>query len=151
MANTFSQVYLHIIFAAKCHEDYLNPMVLPRIHQYIGGVIKKFGHIPIVVGGVQDHVHILISYNLNQSVPELVKNIKLSTSKFIKTNNLSHFVFKWQRGYACFSHSHSQVNKVVNYIRNQWNHHKSQSLREELESELNKRGIVYESQYLFDE
>ena len=151
MANTFSRVYLHIIFAAKGHDDFLIPTTLPRIHQYLGGILKEGGHIPIAVGGVTDHVHLLIGYNLNQPIPDLVKNLKISSANFINSKRLTPFAFKWQRGYACFSHSHSQVKVVAEYIRNQWEHHKTRTFREEIIGELDKRGMKYDPQYLLGE
>lgn len=151
MANTFSQVYLHIIFAVKGREAFLPVFIRPRIHRYIGGIIRDCGHIPIAVGGPDDHVHILIAYNLTASVPELVRTIKTSTSVFINSNHLIAYRFSWQRGYACFSHSHSQVDRVSRYIANQVEHHKNMTVRQEIIQELERRGISYDPKYLFEE
>lgn len=148
MANTYSKVYLHIIFAVKNHESLLPAIYLPRIHAYMGGIISKFGHYPCAIGGIDNHVHLMIGYNINQAVPDLVRNLKSSTSRFINDNHFTPFRFEWQTGYGCFSYSHTHVEAVCKYIRNQNEHHKSISLEEEIKNILNRLDVEYDDRYI---
>ena len=151
MANTFTQIYLHFIFAVKGREAILFPGARERVHSYIGGIIRDCDHIPIAIGGTENHVHILIAYNVNQAVPDLVREVKVSTTNFINNNHLIPFKFAWQRGYACFSYSNSHVDTVKQYIEHQEEHHKCMTLREETIRDLERRGIVFDEKYLFDD
>ena len=150
MANTFSQIYLHLIFAVKGREAMLFPGVRQRVHSYMGGIIRDCGHIPIAIGGTDNHVHILIGYNINQPVPDLVKEVKVSTTNFINNNRLIAFKFAWQRGYACFSYSNSHVETVRQYVENQVEHHKGMTLEEEMIRDLERRGIVFDEKFIFE-
>lgn len=151
MANTFSQIYIHLVFAVKNREALIPAMIRPRIHAYIGGIVRELGHTPIAVGGTDNHVHVLIGYNITKLIPDLMREVKSSTTNFINSNHLIPFKFGWQRGYACFSYSHSHIPKVVEYIKNQVEHHKSMTFIDELKRELDLRGIDYDMQYLFDD
>ena len=148
MANTYTQIYLHIIFAVKNRMSLLPAIHLPRIHAYIGGILKQHGHIPIAVGGINNHVHILIAYDLRQSVSDMVRDVKSSTSKFINESHLIPFHFEWQNGYGCFSYSHSQIDTVSNYINRQAEHHKSISFNTEIKNIMDRLGIQYDPQYI---
>lgn len=83
MANTFSQVYLHIVFAVKNSNSRIPAIYLPRLHAYIGGVLRQHGHLPCAIGGIDSHVHMLVGYNINQSIPDMVRDVKSSSSRFI--------------------------------------------------------------------
>ena len=151
MANTYIRIYLHLVFAVKNRDALISPYREKQIHSYMAGTLYKLNHKPIIVGGIEDHVHILLSYNPNQTLPDLVKELKTGTTKFINNNHLCTFKFEWQRGYACFSYSHSMVDKVYKYIENQHQHHNGRSLQEELKSMLEGFGIEYDDQYIFSE
>lgn len=151
MANTFSQIYLHLIFAVKGRNALLFLGVSQRVHSYIGGIIRDCGHKPIAIGGTENHIHILIGYNLNQLIPDLVKEVKVSTTNFINSHHLIPFRFAWQRGYACFSYSNSHVETVRRYIEHQIEHHKGVTLKEETIRELERRGIAFDEKYIFEE
>ncbi len=148
MANTFSQVYLHIVFAVKNSNSRIPATYLPRVHAYIGGVLRQHGHIPYSVGGIDNHVHILVGYNINQPVPDMVRDVKSSTSRFISESHIIPFKFEWQTGYGCFSYSPSHVENVKRYIENQHQHHKSVSLEDEIRNILERYGVEYDERYL---
>jgi hypothetical protein len=97
-----------------------------------------------------DHIHIFIGYNVNQLIPNLIEEIKTSSNSWIKNGNLSKFKFDWQKGYGVFTHSHSQIDAVVKYIRNQETHHQKKSFREEYLEILRKNEIEFRNEYVFE-
>lgn len=151
MANTYSQVNLHVVFAIKNRNSAIPAIYLPRVHAYIGGILKQHGHFPYAIGGTENHVHIMLAYNLNQPIPDMVRDVKSSSSKYINEQHLISYRFEWQAGYGCFSYSQSQIDKVCNYIRHQFEHHKSVSLEDEIRSMLEKFRIEYDPRYVLRE
>lgn len=150
MANTYIQIYLHIVFAVKNRDALISKYQEGQIHSYMASVINNLGHKAIIIGGTDDHVHMLISFNPVGMLPDLIKELKTSTTKFINSHRLCPFKFEWQRGYACFSYSHSLVDKVFRYIQNQRAHHTSESLADEMRKMLDGFGMSYDSKYLFE-
>ena len=104
----------------------------------------------LAIKSMPDHIHIFIGYNVNQSIPKLVEEIKTSSNSWIKTNNISKFKFDWQKGYGAFSHSKSQIDNVVKYILRQEEHYKKRTFKEEYLDILRKNDIKYDDRYLFD-
>lgn len=149
MANTYIKIYLHLIFAVKHRNSLINPFWQNRLYDYISGIIKNKGSYPIKIGGTDDHIHLLISYSPETPLPDLVRDIKSMSSRFINEAHLSPFRFEWQKGYACFSYSQSQIEHVSKYIINQYEHHKKLSLRDEIINILTKYGIEYDERYIY--
>jgi len=104
----------------------------------------------LAIGTIPDHIHILIGYNVNQLIPDLVEEIKTSSNKLIKEKRLSKFKFEWQKGYGAFTHSHSQIDLVVKYILSQEEHHKKRSFREEYFEILEKNEVQFKDEYVFE-
>ncbi|MDE6263147.1 MAG: transposase [Muribaculaceae bacterium] len=148
MANTYTKIYLHVVFAVKNREALIPAIYLPELHAYIGGIIKKMGHTPMCIGGTENHIHCLIQYNLNQSIPDMVRDLKCSSSAHINRQNIIPFRFEWQRGYACFSISHSHIDSVTDYIRHQFEHHNNVTLEDEIIKIMKKYDIDYDPQYI---
>ena len=148
MANTYHKIYLHIVFAVKARANLLPVLYLNDIHAYMGGVLRRMGHIPLCIGGTEDHVHILISYNMNQLIPDLVREVKTSTSRFIAAQRFVRCKFEWQAGYACLSCSQSHVEAVEKYISNQFEHHRHTSLDDEIVRIMDKYDIPYDLRYI---
>lgn len=151
MANTYSRIYLHLVFAVKNREAFLPSLIRPRVHAFIGGIVNNLGHKLIAVGGTDNHVHLLIEYNLTKLIPDLMREVKSSSTKFINANHMIPFEFSWQRGYACFSYSHSHIPEVKYYVEHQVEHHMNMTFFEEVKRDLDVRGIDYDMQYFFDE
>lgn len=151
MANTYTKIYLHIVFAVKSRESFIPITIQQRIHLYMAGQLKNMGQYPVAIGGVDDHVHLLIDHRPNISVADIVKQLKTSTAKLINDNHLLLFNFVWQRGYSCFSYSASQVADVKRYILQQHEHHKGMSFREELIKTYERFGIEYDPRYIFEQ
>ncbi|MCU0457385.1 MAG: transposase [Bacteroidales bacterium] len=121
-----------------------------ELERYITGIVQNHRHKMLAVGTMPDHVHILIGYNVNQLIPDIVEEIKTSTNSFIKDKRLSKFRFEWQKGYGAFTHSHSQINNVAKYILSQEEHHKKRSFREEYLEILEKNEVQFKDEYVFE-
>ncbi len=151
MANTFVQIYLHLVFAVKKRESLIAPPLQPQIHAYAAEALRKRGHVPVAVGGTSDHIHILFKYNPKELIPDLVRDLKVWLSKLINDYRMCVFKFEWQKGYGCFSHSHSQIETVKKYILTQPQHHHNRILREEIKLILERQGIPFDERYIFEE
>ena len=150
MANTYTQLYIHLVFAVKNREALIKKEWKDDLEKYITGICQNHKHKLLAIGTRPDHIHIFIGYNVNQLIPDLVENIKTSSNDWIKTNSLSPFKFEWQKGYGAFSHSRSQLDTVVNYILTQDTHHKEVSFRSEYLEMLRKNDIEFKEEYVFD-
>lgn len=150
MSNTYTQCYFHLVFSPKNKEALINNKWRNELEKYITTIIQNNKHKLLAIGGMPDHIHILIGYNVNEKIPDLVEEIKTSSSRWIKEQKLSPFKFEWQKGYGAFTHSKAQINTVVNYILNQQIHHKKKSFREEYIEILAKNEVDYDERYLFD-
>jgi putative transposase len=148
MANTFSQVYLHIVFSTKNREPLIKQSWEETLYKYVSGIITNKGHKPLAINGMPDHIHLFIGFKPIMSISDLVREIKKSTSSYINDNKLLNGKFYWQEGYGVFSNSHSQIKEVCTYIQNQKNHHKIISFKEEYLSILKKYEVEYDEKYL---
>lgn len=149
MANTYSQIFLQLVFSVKYREAMFLPTIRSDVYAYIAAILRDMGHMPIEIGGTDDHIHILLSYNINQPIPDLVRQVKASSSKMIKRKIPFNRPFAWQTGYGVFSYSKSQLPDVRAYISNQVIHHKKMTMEEEFERFLQKFGTPYQREYLF--
>jgi len=150
MADTFSQCYFHLVFAVKKREALIKKEWKDELEKYICGIIRNHKHKVYAIGTMPDHIHILISYNLNHLIPDLINDIKTSTNKWIKENKLTKHHFAWQNGYGAFTHSHAQIDQVVKYVLNQEEHHKEKSFRKEYLELLHRNEIQYAEEHLFE-
>ena len=150
MANTYTQLYIHLVFAVKNRDALLKKGWKDDLEKYITGIVQNHKHKLLAIGTMPDHTHIFIGYNVNQLIPDLVEDIKTSSNDWIKTNKLSKFKFEWQKGYGAFSHSRSQLDTVVKYILSQEQHHKKKSFKSEYLEMLRKNEIAFKDEYVFD-
>lgn len=149
MANTYVNNIVHIVFHTKSKTSDVLDEDLMRLHQYIGGIVKGTGAVLIEVGGMPDHVHLLVSLPKTMALSDFVRVVKAESSRWIKTLNTHYYgAFSWQEGYGAFSVSASVAPRVVNYIRNQESHHKGKSFMDEYKSFLQAYGIDYDERYL---
>lgn len=151
MANTFLQVFLHIVFAVKNRESLINPQWIPHVHRYIAGVINGRGHQAIAVGGTNNHVHVLLSLSSNETIADLVREVKTSSHRYIESKHAAFFDFRWQTGYACISVSPSNLDSVARYVRHQMEHHHHITMRQEIAGMLDRAGVEYDERYLFED
>jgi putative transposase len=150
MANTYTQCYFHLVFAVKNRDALIRKEWKDELEMYITGIIQNHRHKMLAIGSLPDHLHILIGYNLNQLIPDLVEEIKTSSNSWIKGKRLSKFKFEWQKGYGAFTHSHSQIDTVVKYILSQEEHHRKKTFKEEYLEMLEKNNIEFKEEYLFE-
>ena len=150
MANTYTQSYFHLVFAIKNRDAIIKISWKDELDKYITGIIQNNGHKLLAIYSMPDHLHIFIGYNVNQLIPDLVEKIKTSSNAWIKKERKTPFRFEWQKGYGAFTHSHSQIDLVIKYIRNQRYHHRKRSFREEYLEMLKKNEIDFKDEYIFD-
>ena len=130
MANSYTKIYIHFIFAVKGRQNFLLSSYKPELHNFIKKIIVKRDSILVAINNMEDHIHILVRITPTYSVSRLMQEIKSISSKFINEKRWIRGRFQWQRGYGAFSHSHSQIENVVKYINNQESHHKKNLLKE---------------------
>ncbi|HYM93703.1 MAG TPA: IS200/IS605 family transposase [Chitinophagaceae bacterium] len=150
MANTYSQISIHAVFAVKGRENIITNDWRDNLHKYISGIIKGTGATALAVGGWKDHVHIFFGMPVTMCIADFMSIVKANSSKWV---NEQHFIkgkFQWQSGYGAFSYSRSQRNPVINYIMNQEEHHRIKSFKEEYLKMLSEFGVAYDEKYIFD-
>ncbi|MCI3937607.1 IS200/IS605 family transposase [Chryseobacterium aahli] len=151
MANTYIQIYIQFIFAVKGRQNLIAPSNREVLQRYMSGIIENSSQKLLAVYANPDHVHILVGFkSLNLKISDFVRDIKSNSSRFINEQKWLNGKFNWQEGYGAFSYSKSQIDKVVNYILNQEEHHKKRSFKEEYLELLNKFEIQYEEKYVFE-
>lgn len=150
MANTYSQIYIQVVFAVKGRKNLLQKSWREKVFMYMSGIIKEKGQKAIIVNGVADHVHIFVGIKPSVSLSDLVRDIKNNSSRFINEQGWTREKFAWQSGYGAFSYSHSQIEEVYQYILNQEKHHLKKTFRQEYYDFLEKFNIDYQKAYTFD-
>ncbi len=152
MANTFTQLYVQLIFAPKGREKMIPEAHKEEVHKYIAGVIqdKRRKHKLLAINCMPDHIHIFVGLHPSQSISDLVGDIKTASTKFIKKQSWMPFSFEWQKGYGAFTYSKSHIDVVVKYILNQEEHHQHRTFKTEYLDFLNKFEIPYDEKYLFE-
>lgn len=149
MANTYTQIHIHGIFAVQNHISLIGELWQEELYKYITGIVQNHGHKMLQIGGMPDHVHILFGMRPVESLSDLMKAIKGESSEWINKRGFVRGRFSWQEGYGAFSYSKSQINNVIEYIVNQPEHHKKQDMVEEYIDFLKKFGIEYDERYVF--
>jgi putative transposase len=144
MANTFSCLNIHCVFSTKERVLVLDPDIRERLWPYMGGIAKQNGIIPKCIGGVSDHVHLLVTLPTKLAVAKAVQLIKAGSSAWIHQSFPNLRNFAWQQGYGAFSVSISQVQETVHYIEQQIEHHRTRTFQEEYLAFLKKHGTHFE-------
>ncbi len=147
--GTYTQNYVHLVFAVKHREALLTEDIRDKVFSYISGVVTSLKHKAIAVDGVSDHVHIFIGLHPDVSISATVRDIKRASSTFINEEKLSRKKFAWQEGYGSFTYSRSHVSRVYHYIKNQKRHHQKKTFKDEYLEFLKKYEIDYDEKYLF--
>ncbi|MDZ4205501.1 MAG: IS200/IS605 family transposase, partial [Bacteroidales bacterium] len=131
MAGTFSQIYIHVVFAVNGRSNLLQKPWRDEVFKYMAGIIKGKSQKPIIVNGVANHVHLFVGLKPSMAVSDLVRDVKNNTSNFINAQKFVRGRFSWQEGHGSFSYAHSQIDQVYQYILNQEEHHRMKTFREE--------------------
>ena len=131
MANTYSQIYIQIVFAVKGRQNLIPKQNREELHKYITGIVQNRDQKMLSIFCMPDHTHLLIGLKPNVCISDLVRDIKAGSSKFINDRNWINGKFNWQEGFGAFSYSKSQLDHVIKYIINQEEHHKKHTFKEE--------------------
>ena len=149
MSNTYTQLYIHVVFAVKYRAALLNSNWDERLRSYITAITQNNGHKMLAINNMPDHLHMLIGLNTTQSISDLMRLVKGDSSEWVNKEKLTLNRFQWQEGYGAFSHSKSQVDKVVKYILNQQEHHKKSTFLDEYRQMLTSFDIAFDERYIF--
>lgn len=151
MANTYTQLYVHVIFAVKGRSNIISNEWEEKLYMYITGIVTNKNQKLLMINGMPDHLHILIGLNPNCALSDLVRDIKSNSSKWINENKFVMGKFEWQTGFGAYTVGQSQLKTVVNYIVNQKEHHKKKTFRDEYIEFLNAYQIDFKPEYIFDD
>jgi REP element-mobilizing transposase RayT len=150
MANTYSQLYIHIVFSVKGRQNLIQKNWKDELHKYICGIVNGKNQKVYAIGGVADHIHLLVSINPSMAISDLVRDIKANSSKWINEKRFLNTKFQWQEGFGAFSYAQSQLNNVIAYINNQEQHHQKKTFKDEYLELLRNFEIDYNEKYLFE-
>ena len=151
MGNTYHQMYIQAVFAVKYRAALIQPEWKHRLFGVIGNLIKDAGCKPIIINGVEDHVHCFFGLIPSASVSNVMQNAKAKSSKWINESNLLERKFNWQDGFGAFSYSHSAIENVFRYNQNQEAHHKKEKFLDEYIGLLKQHEIEYDERFIFQE
>ena len=151
MANTYTQLYFHLIFAVQGRANLISPKWKEELNKYITGIITNKGQKLIAINGMPDHLHLLIGMKPDCNLSDLLRDVKANSSKFVNDKNWIMGKFEWQKGFGAFTLGHSQLGTIINYIENQEDHHKTRTFREEYVEFLKLYNVDFKNEYIFDE
>jgi len=150
MADTFSQIYIQVVFAVQSRKALIQPHWEEELNKYITGIVQNKGQKMLAINGSSNHIHFLIGMKPSCCLSDLVREIKKSSDAFIKEKQFSKFQFRWQQGFGAFSYGQSQLSDVIRYIENQKDHHRKKSFQEEYRAFLKAFDIEFKNEYLFE-
>jgi REP element-mobilizing transposase RayT len=148
--STFSQIYIQVVFAVKYRKSLINYSWEEELYKYITGIITNKGQKLIAINGMPDHIHILIGMKPSCCLSDLVREVKKSSTEFIKEKKFTNFKFQWQGGFGAFSYSHRELSNVARYVENQKERHKKQRFKDEYLELLHQFEIEFKDEYLFE-
>jgi REP element-mobilizing transposase RayT len=149
MANTYSQIYIHVIFAVQARQGLIRSEFKDELQKYMTGIVTNNGQKLIAINNMPDHFHILVGLKPDMALSDLVRDVKAGSSGFINERGWVQGRFAWQEGFGAFSYSHSQLTSVIRYIQNQERHHARKSFRDEYRDFLKKFNVPYDERYIF--
>jgi len=151
MPQSLVQVYVHIVFSTKDRQPFLNePTLRGQLHAYLAGICKKQESPALIVGGVADHVHLLVRLAKVGAISDLIRDLKRNSTIWLKEAEPTKSDFHWQQGYGAFSISPGHLDALTRYITNQEEHHRTISFKEELRRLCRKYGVELDEKYVWD-
>jgi REP element-mobilizing transposase RayT len=151
MPQSLAKILVHTVFSTKDRRPLLRDRALREdLHRYLGGILTHLDCQPIIVGGVEDHVHFLCALSRTRNPAEMIKEVKRGSSLWLKTKNADLQDFAWQNGYGIFSVGFSQIESARNYIASQEEHHRKVSFQDELRQLLKRYEIEFDERYVWD-
>lgn len=151
MANTYTQIHLHIVFAVQGRVNCIPATHAEELYRYITGIVDGQGQKLLAINGMPDHIHLLVGLRPEKALSDLLREIKANSSKFINKQKWLPGRFSWQEGFGAFSYAASQVPDVIRYIQQQQQHHAKRGFQEEYQLMLEKFNVAYDPRYLFTE
>ena len=149
MANTYTQIYIQVVFAVEGRQSLIAPEHNDELQKYITGIVSAQRHKLIAMNNMPDHLHLLVGLRPDAALSDLVRDIKANSSRFINEKRWVMGPFSWQEGFGAFSYSRSQVGAVIRYIENQQEHHAKKSFRDEYTELLEKFEVEFDQRYIF--
>ena len=149
MANTYTQIYIQVVFAVQARQNLIRPERKEELQKYMTGIVTRQGQKLIAIHCMPDHTHVLIGLKPNIALSDLVGDIKTGSTNHINENRWWPGRFSWQEGFGAFSYSHSQLKGVIDYIRFQVKHHARKTFRQEYLAFLKKHEIAHDERYIF--
>ncbi len=149
MANTYTQIYIHVVFAVQARQSLIPKEHKEELHKYITGIVQNKKQKLIAINSMPDHAHVFIGMKPSIALSDLIRDVKNNSSMFINEKKWVRGKFNWQEGFGAFSYGHSQIDAVVKYIQNQEKHHAKKSFKEEYLDMLKKFNVEYDEKYLF--
>ena len=149
MANTYTQIYIQIVFAVEGRQNLIRPEHKEELQKYMTGIVTGQGQKLLAIHCMPDHTHILIGQKPDIALSDLVGAIKAGSTNFINRSRWVLGRFNWQEGFGAFSYSHSQLTPVIRYIQNQERHHAKKTFRDEYVEFLKKFDVVHDDRYIF--
>jgi putative transposase len=150
MAQSLSNVLLHIVFSTKNRQPWIDVEIEEELFKYVAGICRELKCPSHKIGAADDHIHIACSLSRTIAISKLVEEIKSSSSKWIKTKGDRYREFAWQNGYGAFSIGQSQLSDLCDYIANQREHHRRSTFQEEFRALLAKYNIEFDERYVWD-
>jgi REP element-mobilizing transposase RayT len=150
MANTYSQIYIQVVFAVQGRYSLIGREWKDELYKYITGIVKNNNQKLLAINGVSNHIHILLNIKPNIALSDLVRDIKANSSRFVNEKGFVRGKFSWQEGFGAFSYSISQLDDVIQYIQNQEEHHKETSFKDEYLKYLKRFEIEFDENYVFE-
>jgi putative transposase len=150
MGNSYTNLLVHVVFSTKGRQPMISPQWQERLYEYLGGTIRSTNSTLLAAGGVTDHVHLLVGLHASVAVSDLVRTVKANSSKWISQTMDGATAFAWQTGYAAFSVSESNADKVRRYLARQAEHHRRVSFKEEFMELLRRHGVEFDERYMWD-
>ncbi len=150
MSQSLIKIYLHIVFSTKYRKPMMDDAIENELFDYLGGICKELECNPLQVGGYRDHVHILCRFSKKITLIKLIEEVKRSSSKWIKSKGKAYSNFYWQGGYAAFSVNPAEIERVIEYIKNQKAHHEKASYQDECRAFFKRYRIEYDERYVWD-
>jgi REP element-mobilizing transposase RayT len=145
--STFTSLHFHIIFSTKHRKPWIKNTWIERLHEYIGGTIRALDGVPQSVGGIEDHIHLLVGLKATHRLCDFMRELKKSSSEWVH-ESIKEPAFQWQEGYAAFTLGATSRDGVRRYIANQREHHRKKTFQEELIELLERAGVEYNPRYL---
>jgi REP element-mobilizing transposase RayT len=147
MPSTYTSLHCHLIFSTKDRQPWITKNWRERLHAYLGGIVNGLNGVPLAIGGIEDHVHLLVGLRSSHRVDYFLRDLKADSSLWVH-REIREQMFAWQRGYAAISVSPSELGNVKEYVLTQEEHHRRKTFQEELIEILKENGIEYDERYL---